>query len=233
MKTLHETNRPYAPELFGITKMADAIAIAHTLSKTSKMHGTAKSWSIPASACITGSKLRNIAGSTCSGCYAFKGSYSWSTTQKALQTRLDKFNDSIDSGAWIAAMVYQIGKSDKFRWFDSGDLQSVKMLKAIATIAELTPNCSHWLPTREKSIVRQYGIRNVKPGNLVIRVSAAMVNSKGLPDFPNTSSVHSSALNLIGFQCPATIAGNIPTCKANSCSACWDSKTANISYNFH
>ena len=48
-------------------------AIVGTLSEPSKMPTYA--YSIPAKYCITGSKLRMIANSTCSKCYALKGRY--------------------------------------------------------------------------------------------------------------------------------------------------------------
>jgi hypothetical protein len=197
------------------------------------MKGTAKSYSIPARACITGSVLRKIAGSTCAGCYAFTGSYNWSTTQRALETRLELLTANLENGAWIAGMVFLIGKkADNFRWLDSGDLQSLLMLEAIAEIARRLPSCRFWLPTREKAIVRDYLKNNVKPENLTIRFSAAMVDAKRAPDFDCTSTVHNKSAP-IGYTCPATIAGNSPNCKANNCRACWNPSIANISYQFH
>ncbi len=43
-----------------------------------------------------------------------------------------------------------------FRWFDSGDLQSVEMVRDIVAVAERTPEIRHWLPTREYATVREY-----------------------------------------------------------------------------
>ena len=51
----------------------EATLITGGLSKPSKMPGP--SFNLPAVACITGSKLVKVAGSTCSGCYALKGRY--------------------------------------------------------------------------------------------------------------------------------------------------------------
>ena len=51
----------------------EAREITGGLSKPSKMPGPA--YNLPASQCITGAKLVNVKGSTCSGCYALKGNY--------------------------------------------------------------------------------------------------------------------------------------------------------------
>ena len=51
----------------------DAINIAGSCTKTKKMPSL--SYSLPAKECITGSKLVNVKGSVCEGCYALKGNY--------------------------------------------------------------------------------------------------------------------------------------------------------------
>lgn len=98
------------------------------LSRPSKMpcHG----YSIPASTCKTGSKLRAVSGSTCSSCYACKGRYTFDNVQSALHRRLE----SIEKPEWVEWMVDLIGRREKsgfFRWHDSGDLQSMAHLLAI------------------------------------------------------------------------------------------------------
>ena len=51
----------------------DALKITDSFTKTSKMPGL--SYSLPAWACQTGSKLRKVKTSPCFGCYALKGNY--------------------------------------------------------------------------------------------------------------------------------------------------------------
>ena len=51
----------------------DALKITDSFTKTSKMPGL--SYSLPAWACQTGSKLRKVKTSPCYGCYALKGNY--------------------------------------------------------------------------------------------------------------------------------------------------------------
>jgi hypothetical protein len=56
------------------------------LSKPSKMPGWA--YGIPAKECKTGSKLRQVKGSTCEKCYALKGCYVFKVVQEAQYKRL-------------------------------------------------------------------------------------------------------------------------------------------------
>ncbi len=99
--------------------------IAGTIGYPSKMPGT--SYGIPAQACITGSKLATVAGSTCSKCYALRGNYIFRDVKKAQATRLA----GIENLLWVEAMVRLLNaahaKGDLppfHRWHDSGDLQS-------------------------------------------------------------------------------------------------------------
>jgi len=103
-----------------------------TLSKTSKM--PCHSWSIPALACQTGSKLAQVEGSVCFDCYALKGFYRMPNVYAALSNRLEQMS----SPEWVPAMIEKIKVEEQtgfFRWFDSGDLQSLKNLKDIVRIA--------------------------------------------------------------------------------------------------
>lgn len=204
-----------------------ASLVTGTLSSPSKM--PCHSYSIPASRCITGSKLRSVEGSTCSNCYACKGQYRFSNVQEALETRFQ----SLMHPDWVLNMVAMITAADKngfFRWHDSGDLQSVEHLRNIVLVAESTPQIKHWIPTREYRIVSQYLEQYGQfPSNLTVRLSAHMVDGKapnmGLP----TSTVHSDARPDGSHVCPAPKQGN----KCADCRACWDSKVSNVSYHIH
>jgi hypothetical protein len=76
----------------------EALQLVGGLSKPSKMPGWA--YGIPAKECKTGSKLRNVKGSTCEGCYALKGCYVFKVVQDAQYRRLN----SIKHTHWVAAM---------------------------------------------------------------------------------------------------------------------------------
>ena len=201
------------------------------LSNPSKMPGF--STSTPAKKCKVGSKLR--AASTperptvCGECYAFKGMYPFPNVQAALQRRLD----ALDSITWVDDFVdvltyYGEKGKDVFRWHDSGDVQSFHHLSRICDVARRTPNIAHWLPTREYRIARQAIDAGIVPSNLVIRVSAALIDGTapnlGLP----TSTVHKKG-DPIGFLCGAPTRDG----HCGDCRACWSPKVANVSYHAH
>lgn len=188
------------------------------LSAPSKMpcHG----WSISAKICRTGSKLRKIKGSVCSGCYALKGRYVFPNVEAAMARRLECIRR--DPAAWAAAMIKSINKTgDKyFRWHDSGDLLGVNHFRLLCEIAKFMPHVQFWLPTREK----QYLLGSV-PNNLTVRVSATMIGTGQLMGEFCTSSVSSG----LGYLCPAPEQGN----KCLDCRACWSHDTQNVDYTAH
>lgn len=214
----------FESKLLGIVGKGKRIAflssIVGTLSEPSKMPTYA--YSIPAKYCITGSKLRMIANSTCSKCYALKGRYIFPNVMKAMEYRFNALNDM---PLWKASMVELIREtyakpSDKFdnnyfRWHDSGDVQSIEHLKAIADIAKSLPDILFWLPTREYGIVSEYLRNNCKPENLTIRLSAHMVGKAIERTIPGT--VTSSVDSGIGDKCKASKQGNM----CLDCRYCW------------
>ena len=196
------------------------------LSLTSKMPGP--SYSLPASKCITGSKLHAKEGSVCEKCYALKGRYNFPNVQNAMARRLA----AIDTPTWVEDMASLINSAadagyDHFRWHDSGDLQSNGHLCRIIYIAIKTPRVKHWLPTREVSIVASLKIP--VPKNLVIRESCHFVDEwypskNGMP----TSTVHDKKKPR-GHACPANTQGG----QCGSCRACWNPVIKNVSYPKH
>ena len=196
----------------------EALKLVGGLAKPSKMPGWA--YGTPAKECKTGTKLRDIKGSTCHKCYAMKGCYVFPVVQAAQYRRLA----SIKHPQWVKAMAALINskKSKYFRWHDSGDVQNLKHLAKIFKVAKLTPETSHWLPTRE-AWVKPYLSR--APKNLTIRFSMPMVDQEAAASWPNTSTVVSGA----GRTCPAPDQNN--ECK--DCRACWDPSVKNVAYGKH
>ena len=203
-----------------------AESIVGGLSSTSKM--PTLSISLPASECKTGSKLRKVKGSVCSTCYAMKGCYNYGNVKQALAVRLD----AISNDQWINAMVYLINNKKKikesklFRWHDSGDIQSFEHLHNIIQVCKATPHIKHWIPTKEKKILRDYTRTHTLPDNVVIRLSGAMINGDAPKGFTHTSTV--------------TTDRNAATCRAfdnddqcGDCRQCWDKSIANIVYLEH
>ena len=199
----------------------EAREITGGLSKPSKMPGPA--YNLPASQCITGAKLVNVKGSTCSGCYALKGNYiRFPAVQKAMERRAR----SLVHDSWITAMVTLIKKHRWFRWHDSGDLQSVQHLKNIFEVCKLTPDTRHWLPTREARFINLMD-PDVVPKNLKIVLSDHMNNQRVTPTWwPYTSGVTTDHNQV---SCPSSKQGN----KCLDCRKCWDRNTKRVIYGKH
>ena len=208
------------------------------LSKPSKM--PSYGYSIPAKYCNVGSKLRLVEGSTCSKCYALNGRYVFPNVADCLERRYESLNNPL----WVDAMVHIINtlQLEFFRWHDAGDIQSIEHLHKIATVALLTPNTKHWLPTREYRIVKDYqsqtylieGQRHIPsvntiPDNLTIRLSAHMV------DTTPSSSFNLPTSTVIKNTTPNTFICNAKTRqgKCGPCRACWSPKVANVAYPIH
>lgn len=160
-----------------ISTIKAANAVTGGLSVTSKMRGF--SYGIPAIACNVGSQLHQVKGSVCEDCYALKGNYIWPSVRMSQARRLALLNHP----QWTEGMIFilraRYPEGGEFRWHDSGDLQSLEHLQRIVAVCEATPEIRHWIPTREKAIVRLFFVvGGVLPANLTIRVSAAMVGRK-------------------------------------------------------
>lgn len=227
-----------------ITTLKQAKQYGVVTKGNSKIHGS--TFSTDPFQCKVGSKLADIENSTCSKCYARKLAKVYPSALKSWKDNLENFrhhleNDNINY--WCEAIAYQIKHISNFkskkglsgagfhRWFSSGDLDSVEMLQAICYIAKLTPNIKHWLPTREKAIVRQFKNKlGVIPENLTVRISSTNIDEEIylMHTEQPTSSVHKEK-PAFGVECPAYKTGG----SCGDCSMCWDSKVSNISYKLH
>lgn len=204
-----------------------------TLSDTSKM--PCKSWSVTALACSIGSKLAQVAGSVCHGCYALKGFYRMPSVANVLHNRLS----IMALPGWHKKMVAKIKSEEKsgfFRWFDSGDLQSLKNLKDIVRIALALPRIRFWLPTKEYGIASEYfELYGFFPQNLTVRLSGYMVDKPGPNSLAEnmgltTSEVHGKESDAQGKHlCPSSSQGN----KCLDCRACWNSSIQTVVYRLH
>lgn len=143
-------------------------------------------WSISANDCVTGGRLAQQEGTVCSDCYALKGRYLFPNVRTAHDRRLEASRRPDFVEAFIIVLTNLHAKTRKrladgrvenrFRWFDSGDLQSLEMLEQINSIAEGTPAIDHWLPTRENGIVEAFLKKHGEfAPNLTVRLSAPLV----------------------------------------------------------
>ena len=196
----------------------EAKKITQSLTRTSKMPGL--SYSLPAWACQTGSKLRKIKGTPCFSCYALKGNYIRYPKIKEVQY---KRLDSITNPLWVEAMAVQIKNQKYFRWHDAGDIQSVEHLRKIFAVAILTPNTKHWLPTQERKYLLEVDQSEV-PDNLIIRLSGSKINGS----IPNAWE-HTSSVVTENPKCPSVNQDG----KCMDCRMCWSKDIKNISYGKH
>lgn len=205
-------------------KIKEAKAITGGLSSPSKM--PCKAFNISAFRCKRGNKLANVENSVCSICYARKGRYSFTNVKRALTKRLLAFDDPY----FVEAMVTLINKQSKdyFRWFDSGDLQSLEMLETIVEIARKTPNTKHWLPTRERLILCQY--TDEIPNNLNIRVSTDMIDQLPKEKIYSSSMTVSMLPNPSGTYLCNSKENNG---KCGNCRACWNRDISIVAYEKH
>ena len=208
-------------------KLAQAIEYVGGLSAPSKMpcHG----FSIPAKYCKTGQKLRNVADTICSKCYALKGRYGFPNVQNALERRFANLKNEL----WVQAMTIAIRGTESsgyFRWHDSGDIQDLDHLDKIVQVARNLPEIKFWLPTREFSTVAAWKRRNGDlPSNLTIRLSALKINGAPPTTIAKLLGLVTSGVTKSGFNCPAPSQGNKCLC----CRACWDKTVENVNYKLH
>ena len=200
-------------------KINEAIKITDSFTRTAKMPGL--SYSLPAWACQTGSKLRKVKTSPCYGCYALKGNYTRYPAIKAAQYRR---LDAINHPQWVEAMAAKIKNQKWFRWHDAGDVQSHEHMQKILEVCRLTPDTKHWLPTQERQYLPD---PEEVPANLVIRLSRSKID---LEAAPKAWSHDSGVTTQEGKRtCPAPDQDG----KCGDCRQCWNKDIKNVSYGKH
>lgn len=214
-------------------------------SQTEKMPWI--SWDIPAWECKTGSKLVNVKGSICEGCYALKGRYGFGIVKDANTNRFNELAKGLE--VWKQAFIKALAKKYKhmkdksnayFRWFTSGDVQSLDMLVAMNEIALALPEVKFWLPTKEHGMVREYlAIHGKFADNFTVRPSMYMVDqvpSKGL-GLPTSTAIRTPANADSRHEniCPASLEAFNGASKVNcnDCRKCWDKNVNNVAYIYH
>ena len=236
----------------------EALKVIGGFSNTSKM--PCDSYGLPADLCKIGSLLREVKNSTCESCYAYKkGMYAFDNVREAQFRRYETFLNE-DRSKWIGAFVFLFTKRKQkyFRWHDSGDLQSLDHLKRIAEIAEQTPFCEYWLPTRESRIVEEFLKTETCPDNLCIRISDTMIDAKkpvayliGKTQFsgvqskgkPHTSITCNASKHIGGFKKNKKTGeykpefgfctGFTESGEYVECRKCWDKSEERVNYPIH
>ncbi len=218
-------------------KMAYSVSMELTLDQAEALIGTlayaskmpCHTYSFPAKLCHTGSKLQKVPGSVCNKCYALRGNFARSTVINAMEKRLA----SIDNPLWVPAMVRVLKAyetSGYFRWHASGDVQSLGHLIKICEVARQTPHIRHWLPTHEIGILNAFKNAGFEyPRNLVVRLSAAMIEQKPSKAQMKSLGVLGGAVSKKRWNCPSSTQDNM----CQECRQCWLRTKPVITYKYH
>lgn len=211
------------------------------LSYPSKMNCLA--WSIPTKYCKVGMELRDNPKSSCAHCYACQGHYLIGKTVKsALEQRYQAWRTQEH---WLEAMTYLIKalSNDRFRWFDSGDLQDMYMCAQIMEIATRTTRTMHWLPTQEHEMITAFiKAGYAVPENVTIRLSTREMSgeppsqlAQELMSYPNVKGFIGTSRVITNDEwleshdaCPSSLQGN----NCGTCNRCWKD-SPNIDYRKH
>jgi hypothetical protein len=217
-------------------------------------------FSLPAQACKTGSKLREVKGSVCENCYALRGNYLYTNVQKALWRRLEILE--ADPDAWVDNLVAVLKRRCRqftptpddpwpaVRAHDAGDLQGVWHLRAICEVARRLRRvrladgtraaARLWLPTREYGFVKEFlNGGGVIPRNLTVRLSVHMVDEGPSPGLRKWARENGLVLSTVRKK---TILENhgewvCPAPKQGNvcgkCRSCHDRRIAVICYGKH
>ena len=199
------------------------------ISQASKM--PCKSWSLPAWETCPGARTDdNKPVPACEYCYALTGFYRMRGT---IEARAHNKKDWKRKG-WVDAMVKAIGKSEYFRWFDSGDIYCEDLAEKIIRVMRSTPATKHWLPTRmykDRKLLPWLQVMN-DLDNVVVRYSSDSVQGERLDYSPNSTIVQ----NADDFRpekgyslCRAYDRKG----KCGTCRACWSKYVTTIAYPLH
>jgi hypothetical protein len=210
------------------TTIKEALNYAGGFTSTTKM--PCESYDIPIASCNVGSKLRKIKGTICNSCYAGAGNYiRYAKTILPVQHRR---LEAISKPFWVAAMAFVINrrKMPFFRLHSSGDIQNLSHFVKICELAKACSNTLIWIPTREYGIVSEYVSMGLEiPKNLIVRLSAYMVDKDGPELLAKKLGVQISTVKKEGFNCPAYKQDNA----CGNCRKCWDKNAFEISYKLH
>ena len=202
--------------------------MAVRISKTAKLDNV-KSWSLQALETCPGSlnEEGNLVDA-CSGCYATTGNYVMGHVKKPRAENKEDWKRE----EWVSDMEIELAKSKWFRWFDSGDMYSLKLAKKMLQLMKATPNTKHWLPTRMGKFIKFQPIlaEMQELPNVMVRFSSDSI----VGEF--TSGLHGSVIIPDAESAPA----GVTICEAydregkcSSCRACYDKDIAVIAYPQH
>lgn len=208
------------------------------LSGNKKMPGA--SFDLPRSACQTGGDLADVAGTSCSGCYAAHGPISWPNAVALHERNLAALEHPLIVPMLARLFRHESAHSGNVheRLHAVGDVQSAEHLAIYVALAIICAELRFWIPTQERAHVRRferdYGpIEDLAP-NLTVRVSMPRLDSFPTPAMMATrafSFVSTGAREIPEYVhvCPSERQNG--TC--GSCRACWDPAVRCVTYPVH
>jgi len=201
--------------------------MAPKLSKAGKM--PCRSWSLQALTTCAGSIGDNgKLVPACEGCYATQGNYRFPNVKAPREHNQQDWKRD----AWVADMVAELDNDRYFRWFDSGDVYSVKLARKILDVMKATPWVKHWLPTRMHKFTKFHAVFTEMEAlpNVVVRYSSDSVTGETVSGRNSSTIVPSINWKQQGLQVceSSTRAG-----KCGPCRACWNRDIAVIAYPAH
>jgi len=198
------------------------------LSKAGKM--PCRSWSLQALDTCPASKDSNgDLVPACKGCYATSGNYRFPNVKAPREHNKEDWKRD----SWVDDMVAELDNDRYFRWFDSGDMYSIKLAQKMLEVMRLTPWCNHWLPTRMHKFSKFAQViadMEALP-NVVVRLSSDSVLGEVIPNVANSSTILPTiSHSLKGVTvCEASTREG----KCGSCRACWKKDVSVIGYPAH
>lgn len=232
MKKIELNDKVYAL----VSKMQAENTSTVVLSNTTKLG--VKSWSLQAiTTCPASIGSDGELVDACKGCYATAGHYRYANVRAPREFNRQAWQEE----AFISDFIKALKKERYFRWFDSGDMYSLKLAEKMLEIMKATPHVKHWLPTRMHKFSKFHSVIQAMASldNVVVRLSSDSVmgervestltdtNSTIIPEDTVESFVQHDSAD--GMVCKAYYQGG----KCLDCTACYDKGVKTIMYVGH
>ena len=197
------------------------------ISKVGKLNS--RSWSLEAlETCPASKGSDGELVPACKGCYAVGGNYRFQNVKDARSHNKRDWKRS----EWVADMIEELDSDRYFRWFDSGDMYSLKLAEKMYEICKATPWTKHWIPTRMHKFKKFRDVidRLNALDNVVVRLSSDGVNGEIIQEAEYSSTI----IPFIDSVTVATVC-NAPLQdgKCKKCRACWHKDVKVIAYAGH
>jgi len=164
----------------------------------------------------------------CKGCYATGGNYRFPNVKQPRESNQKDWKRA----DWVSDMVAELDNDRYFRWFDSGDVYSLKLAEKILAVMKATPWVKHWLPTRMYKFVKFRAVFAAMESlpNVVVRYSSDSVTGETVKG-RNTSTIIPASRQYYGSL--TVCESSTREGKCGPCRACWDQDVSVIAYPAH